>query len=334
MRRAMELAELGRGWTKTNPVVGAVLVKEDRIIGEGYHKKFGGLHAEREALADCRSRGEDPAGADLYVTLEPCCHYGKTPGAGIRQLREQGILVTEGVLQEECEYQNRVFFHYIQTKLPYVRMKYAMTLDGKIASASGKSQWITGEAAREQVHRMRHEMTGIMVGAGTVIADDPMLNCRLPQTKDPVRIVCDTTLRIPLKSRIVQTAEEQNTIIATCCQDEAKIREYQKYGCRIIVTEHADGKVDLKELMRQLGADGIESVLLEGGAMLNWSALEAGIVNEVYAYVAPKLFGGADAKSPVAGIGVDYPDDAYCLVSQRVQQVGEDILIAGELKNK
>lgn len=202
----------------------------------------------------------------------------------------------------------------------------------KIASASGKSQWITGEAAREQVHRMRHEMTGIMVGAGTVIADDPMLNCRLPQTKDPVRIVCDTTLRIPLKSRIVQTAEEQNTIIATCCQDEAKIREYQKYGCRIIVTEHADGKVDLKELMRQLGADGIESVLLEGGAMLNWSALEAGIVNEVYAYVAPKLFGGADAKSPVAGIGVDYPDDAYCLVSQRVQQVGEDILIAGELK--
>ena len=360
MRRAMELAELGRGWTKTNPVVGAVLVKEDRIIGEGYHKKFGGLHAEREALADCRSRGEDPAGADLYVTLEPCCHYGKTPpctqavieagishvfvgaedinplvaGAGIRQLREQGILVTEGVLQEECEYQNRVFFHYIQTKLPYVRMKYAMTLDGKIASASGKSKWITGEAAREQVHRMRHEMTGIMVGAGTVIADDPMLNCRLPQTKDPVRIVCDTTLRIPLKSRIVQTAEEQKTIIATCCQDEARIREYQKYACRIIVTERADGKVDLKELMRQLGADGIESVLLEGGAMLNWSALEAGIVNEVYAYVAPKLFGGADAKSPVAVMGVDHPDDAYHLVNQRIQQVGEDILITGELKNK
>ena len=174
---------------------------------------------------------------------------------------------------------------------------------------------------------MRHEMTGIMVGAGTVIADDPMLNCRLPQTKDPVRIVCDTTLRIPLKSRIVQTAEEQNTIIATCCQDEAKIREYQKYGCRIIVTEHADGKVDLKELMRQLGADGIESVLLEGGAMLNWSALEAGIVNEVYAYVAPKLFGGADAKSPVAGMGVDHPDDAYCLVSHlavKYRVVAED----------
>ena len=255
-------------------------------------------------------------------------------GAGIRQLREQGILVTEGVLQEECEYQNRVFFHYIQTKLPYVRMKYAMTLDGKIASASGKSQWITGEAAREQVHRMRHEMTGIMVGAGTVIADDPMLNCRLPQTKDPIRIVCDTTLRIPLKSRVVQTAGKQKTIIATCCQDETKIREYQKYGCRIIVTEHADGKVDLKELMRQLGAAGIESVLLEGGAMLNWSALEAGIVNEVYAYMAPKLFGGADAKSPVAGMGVDHPDDAYHLVNQRIQQVGEDILIAGELKNK
>ena len=357
MRRAIALAQKGEGQVSPNPLVGAVIVKDGKIIGEGYHEHYGQPHAERNALANCI---QSPEGATIYVTLEPCCHHGKQPpctdallaagirrvvigskdpnplvhGKGIRILREHGVEVTEQVLQDECDEMNEVFFHYIQTKLPYVRMKYAMTLDGKIASASGKSQWITGEAAREQVHRMRHEMTGIMVGAGTVIADDPMLNCRLPQTKDPVRIVCDTTLRIPLKSRIVQTAEEQNTIIATCCQDEAKIREYQKYGCRIIVTEHADGKVDLKELMRQLGADGIESVLLEGGAMLNWSALEAGIVNEVYAYVAPKLFGGADAKSPVAGIGVDYPDDAYCLVSQRVQQVGEDILIAGELKNK
>ena len=357
MRRAIELAAKGVGKVSPNPLVGAVIVKDGKVIAEGYHAKYGALHAERDAFLKLR---ESAKGADMYVTLEPCCHYGKQPpctqaiiengiknvyvgsddpnelvaGKGIKQLKDAGINVVTGVLKSECDALNPVFFHYITHKIPYVVMKYAMTLDGKIASASGKSQWITGEAAREQVHRMRHEMTGIMVGAGTVIADDPMLNCRLPQTKDPVRIVCDTTLRIPLKSRIVQTAEEQNTIIATCCQDEAKIREYQKYGCRIIVTEHADGKVDLKELMRQLGADGIESVLLEGGAMLNWSALEAGIVNEVYAYVAPKLFGGADAKSPVAGIGVDYPDDAYCLVSQRVQQVGEDILIAGELKNK
>ena len=249
-------------------------------------------------------------------------------------MRAHGIEVETGILKQECDALNEIFFHYIRTKRPFVLMKYAMTMDGKIATVTGDSKWITGEAARRQVHEDRNRCAAIMAGVGTVIADNPMLNCRLPQTKDPVRIVCDTTLRIPLKSRIVQTAEEQNTIIATCCQDEAKIREYQKYGCRIIVTEHADGKVDLKELMRQLGADGIESVLLEGGAMLNWSALEAGIVNEVYAYVAPKLFGGADAKSPVAGIGVDYPDDAYCLVSQRVQQVGEDILIAGELKNK
>ena len=357
MRRAIALAQKGEGQVSPNPLVGAVIVKDGKIIGEGYHEHYGQPHAERNALANCI---QSPEGATIYVTLEPCCHHGKQPpctdallaagirrvvigskdpnplvhGKGIRILREHGVEVTEQVLQDECDEMNEVFFHYIQTKLPFVILKYAMTLDGKIASASGKSQWITGEAAREQVHRMRHEMTGIMVGAGTVIADDPMLNCRLPQTKDPVRIVCDTTLRIPLKSRIVQTAEEQNTIIATCCQDEAKIREYQKYGCRIIVTEHADGKVDLKELMRQLGADGIESVLLEGGAMLNWSALEAGIVNEVYAYVAPKLFGGADAKSPVAGMGVDHPDDAYHLVNQRIQQVGEDILITGELKNK
>ena len=360
MYRALELAKKGTGAVNPNPLVGAVLVKDNRIIGEGYHQKYGQLHAERNAIADCYRRGENPAGAELYVTLEPCCHYGKTPpcteaiienkivkvyvgsndpnplvdGGGIAVLRAHGIEVETGILKQECDALNEIFFHYIRTKRPFVLMKYAMTMDGKIATVTGDSKWITGEAARRQVHEDRNRCAAIMAGVGTVIADNPMLNCRLPQTKDPVRIVCDTTLRIPLKSRIVQTAEEQNTIIATCCQDEAKIREYQKYGCRIIVTEHADGKVDLKELMRQLGADGIESVLLEGGAMLNWSALEAGIVNEVYAYVAPKLFGGADANSPVAGMGVDHPDDAYCLVSQRVQQVGEDILIAGELKNK
>ena len=358
MRRAMELAELGRGWTKTNPVVGAVLVKGDRIIGEGYHKKFGGLHAEREALADCRSRGEDPAGADLYVTLEPCCHYGKTPpctqaiieagishvfvgakdinplvaGGGIRQLREQGILVTEGVLQEECEYQNRVFFHYIQTKLPFVILKYAMTLDGKIATYTGASRWVTGEAARAHVHRMRNRYHAIMVGVGTVLADDPMLTCRLGKTENgvnPVRIICDTVLRTPLESQIVRTAKEVPTIIASCNRQEAMHMPYVEAGCQILVTPEKDGQVDLWDLMRQLGEQEIDSVILEGGGTLNWSALQAGLVQKVQAYVAPKLFGGATAKTPVEGQGFLKPAEAVTLSRTKVTALGSDWLIEG-----
>ena len=228
MRRAMELAELGRGWTKTNPVVGAVLVKEDRIIGEGYHKKYGELHAERNAIA---SLTESAEGAVIYVTLEPCCHHGKTPpcteaiieqkirkvvigsrdpnpkvaGKGVQMLREAGVTVVEDFMREECDQLNPVFFHYITTKTPYVVMKYAMTLDGKIATKTGASKWITGEAARKEVQHMRHQYMGIMAGIGTVLADDPMLNVRVEGWKSPVRIVCDSKLRIPPDSQIVST---------------------------------------------------------------------------------------------------------------------------------
>ena len=231
MRLALSLAEKGMGRTSPNPMVGAVIVKDGRIIGQGYHEAYGGLHAERNALLSC---SESPEGADLYVTLEPCCHYGKQPpctqailaagirrvavgctdpnplvaGKGIALLSSRGIQVTEPVLEEECRKLNRIFFHYIRTKRPFVVLKSAMTLDGKIACATGDSRWVTGETARAQVHRMRGRYRGIMVGIGTVLADDPMLNCRVEGGVDPVRIICDSNLHIPLASQIVKTASE------------------------------------------------------------------------------------------------------------------------------
>lgn len=355
MRLALELAEKGRGFVNPNPMVGAVIVKDGKIIGQGYHRKYGELHAERNALADCT---EDPKGAVLYVTLEPCCHYGKTPPcteaileAGIRRvvigamdanplvagkgaalLRERGVLVDTGVLKEECEEQNRVFFHYMNTGTPYVILKYAMTLDGKIATVTGASRWITGEIARAHVHRLRQECMGIMVGSGTVLADDPALNCRIEGGRDPVRIICDTSLRTPLDATVVTTAGTQRTILATSCGDETRQREYLERGCEIIVIPREGEHLDLGALMGELGKRNIDGILLEGGGTLNWSALSAGIVNEVQAYVAPKIFGGAGAKTPVAGPGVFLPEEAVHMRDMKVQKLGEDILVTARVE--
>lgn len=352
MRRAIDLAEKGRGWTAPNPVVGAVIVKNGQIIGEGYHQTYGGLHAERNALASCR---ESPAGADLYVTLEPCCHHGKTPpctdalleagigrvfigaadpnplvsGKGVQILRKAGVSVQEGVLQEACAEQNRIFFHYIRTGTPWVVLKYAMTLDGKIAAVTGKSRWITGEAAREHVHRMRHELTGIMVGSGTVLTDNPSLDCRIAGLKNPVRIVCDTTLSVPPDALVIQSAAAQRTILATACTDTERLKPYLAAGCEILPVIKDGAHLNLKQLMKALGRQGIDSILLEGGAGLHWAALASGIADEVCAYIAPKLFGGADAKTPVGGAGVASPAEAFRLEKQTVTDIGGDLLIRG-----
>lgn len=354
MRIALELAEQGKGWVNPNPMVGALVVKDSRIIGKGYHHRFGGAHAEREALAACT---ESPEGATLYVTLEPCCHYGKTPpcteaiiaagisrvvigsfdpnplvaGKGIESLRIHGILVTEGILEKECNELNEVFFHYIKTRTPFVVMKYAMTMDGKIAARSGESRWITGETAREKVHLDRHRFSAIMVGVGTVLADDPMLNTRLEGMKNPVRIICDTNLRTPLSSQVVKTAKEQKTIIATGVREKVRFHEYEKAGCRLLPVSVQEGRLDLKELMLVLGAEPIDSILLEGGQTLNWSALNSGIVKKVQAYVSPKLFGGIKAKSPVGGIGVEYPSQAFRLGPPGISRLGDDILLESEV---
>lgn len=359
MREALSLAQNGMGFVNPNPMVGAVIVKNGKIIGKGWHKHYGGLHAERNAFADCDSRGINCSGADMYVTLEPCCHHGKTPpcteaiiehgisrvfigsrdpnplvsGQGAEILKNHGIEVIEGILREECDSLNEIFMHYIITKTPFVTMKYAMTMDGKIACYTGESKWITGEAARERVQHERLRHSAIMVGAGTVITDDPMLTCRIENGRDPIRIVCDSNLRIPLSSNIIQTAKNIPTIIATVSEDNSKIQEYISHDCRIINTTPKNGKVDLRELMAILGKEGIDSILLEGGAELNWSALRSGIVKKVQTYISPKLFGGASAASPIGGIGVAYPADAFMLGESNIVRIGEDFLIESRLKN-
>ena len=355
MRMALKLAEKGCGLTAPNPMVGAVIVKDGRIIGQGLHEKYGQPHAERNALMSCTV---NPQGATMYVTLEPCCHYGKQPpcvdavleagisrvvigssdpnplvaGKGVAILRNCGVEVTENVLQKECDYLNKIFFHFIKTKRPFVSMKYAMTMDGKIAAYTGASKWVTGETARNHVHQQRNRFSGIMVGVGTVLADDPLLTCRAENGRNPVRIICDTHLRTPLKAQVVTTAKQVPTIIATCCTDTNRQEAYIKAGCRVLCLDEGHGHVDLFKLMERLGQEQIDSILLEGGGTLNWAALESGIVQQVQAYIAPKLFGGKYAKTPVEGMGVQTPDTAFLLKNSRLVHLGEDIMIESEVE--
>ena len=355
MRRAIALAKKGIGAVNPNPLVGAVIVKDGRIIAEGYHARYGELHAERSAIAALKESAE---GATIYVTLEPCCHHGKQPpcteavleqkiarvvigsrdpnplvaGKGAKILREAGVIVEEDFLREECDAINPVFFHYITTKTPYVVMKYAMTADGKIATKTGASKWITGEAARNEVQIMRYTYMGIMAGIGTVLADDPMLNVRLTGKRSPVRIICDSNLRIPLESRICQSAREYPVIVAYARENPDKIRALQTLGVESVYCPDERGTIDLKKLMLLLGEKGIDSILLEGGGTLNDSALRAGIVNKIYAFVAPKIFGGEGAKSPVAGIGVELPNDGVRMKLNEVKQIGDDLLLSYTIK--
>ncbi|MBR5635990.1 MAG: bifunctional diaminohydroxyphosphoribosylaminopyrimidine deaminase/5-amino-6-(5-phosphoribosylamino)uracil reductase RibD [Pseudobutyrivibrio sp.] len=354
MQRAIELAKLGAGFVNPNPMVGAVIVKNEKIIGEGYHKKYGELHAERNALRDC---SESPEGATMYVTLEPCCHYGKTlpcteaiiesgitrvvigtldvnpvvAGKGANILMEYGIKVEVGLLEKECKKLNRVFNKYMSTKLPYVVMKYAMTADGKIATTTGESKWITGDEARENVHRLRKNLSGIMVGVSTVILDNPSLDCRLDELSiNPVRIICDSYLRTPLDSNLVKTAGKIPTIIATSSENKKKVAEYEKLGCTVVKIGKTENGIDLNELMVEMGKQGIDSILLEGGGTLNYSALESKIVDEIHIHMAPKIFGGS-SKSPVEGLGISDINKAIKLNPISTSWAGEDLIIENEV---
>lgn len=359
MRRAIELAKLGEGWTNPNPLVGAVIVKNGVIIGEGYHHKYGDLHAERDALKNCKELGNNPEGATIYVTLEPCCHFGKQPpcihaikeagidkvivgsrdpnplvhGKGNQFLRENNIEVIEDFLRDECDTLNPIFFHYITTKTPYIALKYAMTLDGKIATKTGKSKWITGEEARHHVQSLRNKYFGIMAGIGTVIADNPMLNCRMEGGNNPVRIICDSKLRIPLDCQIVQTAKDIQTIVATCkdIENPEKIKKLEAAGVNIVKADRDSKRhIDLKCLMKILGEEyKIDSILVEGGSELNYSFIESKLVNHIYAYIAPKLFGGS-GKSPVGGEGIDTPDQAQSFKLISTKEINGDILLEYE----
>ena len=368
MRRAIALAKKGSGHVNPNPLVGAVIVKDGKILGEGYHECYGSLHAERNAIADAKKKGNSLEGSTIYVTLEPCCHYGKTPpcteaiieekiarvvvgsddpnplvaGKGFQILREKGIEVIPHFLKEECDAVNPVFFHYIRTQIPYVAMKYAMTMDGKIACHTGDSKWVTGEEAREHVQVLRNHYKGIMVGIGTVLADDPMLSCRMEGGRDPVRIVADSHLRIPLESQLVQTARRQPLIIACLPDvDAGKVKELESRGAQVWKIPGASmacgssgqetrEAVSLTALLKELGKQKIDGILLEGGGQLNESALQAGIVEKVYCYIAPKIFGGAQSKSPVEGFGKMRAADAWKFHRTGIREFGQDLLLEYE----
>ena len=366
MRRAIELAKKGSGHVNPNPLVGAVIVRDGEIIGEGYHECYGQLHAERNAIANAKKRGNSLEGSTIYVTLEPCCHYGKTPpcteaiieekiarvvvgsddpnplvsGKGFQMLREKGIEVIPHFLKEECDAMNHVFFHYIRTGTPYVAMKYAMTMDGKIACYTGDSKWVTGEESRAHVQTLRNHYKGIMAGIGTVLADDPMLNCRIEGGRDPIRIIADSHLRIPIDSQLVRTAGQQPLIVACLPDaDEEKAAQLQEKGVEVLripgvttadITEEQKEVISLPVLMKELGARKIDGILLEGGGQLNESALQAGIVDRIYCYIAPKIFGGAQAKTPVEGQGLTRAADAWQFNRIGMQEFGQDILLEYE----
>ena len=355
MAHALELAERGRGRTSPNPVVGALIVKNGTIIGEGWHRKCGENHAEINAFEDAAARGQDVSGADMYVTLEPCSHYGKTPpcakaiiekkmkhvyvglldpnplvaGRGIDMMREAGIQVQTNILEQECRRINEIFLKYITAQRPFVVMKTAMTLDGKIAAYTGDSQWVSGPESRQVVQQMRNSLTGIMVGIGTVLADDPQLTCRLEGGRDPIRIIADSHLRIPLDARVLK---DENCIIAAVkgC-DREKLSRLEERGISVILTEPKEGRVNLEELMARLGEQGIDSILLEGGGGLNEAALKAGIVDRAVTFLAPKFIGGRDAKTPVEGRGFDKMSQALTLNNMEVKKIGSDLLIQGRL---
>lgn len=357
MHQAMALAQKGEGAVNPNPLVGALVVIDGSVVAEGYHARYGDLHAERNAFADVECRGVDCSGATMYVTLEPCCHHGHQPpcteaviahrikrvvvglldpnplvaGKGLQLLREAGIEVDvidpQSALARQLRLQNRVFLRYITQHRPWIVAKYAMTLDGKVCTRTGDSRWISGPASRQRVHHLRKCLTGIVCGSGTVLADDPMLNTRIeddPQARNPIRIVVDRRLRIPLDCQLVKTAGLQPTIVVYAEGAEVqKVALLEEAGVRCWCCDSLEG------LVTRAAQERIDSLLLEGGGTLCEAFLREGLVDEVYAFVAPKIVGGAEAKTPVEGVGVVRMADALQLHGISVEQIAGDILIHG-----
>lgn len=384
MRRAIELARLGAGWTSPNPLVGAVITRDGRVIGEGFHERYGQAHAERNALAACV---ESPKGATLYVTLEPCCHWGKQPpcadaivdagiarvvvgsrdpnpvvsGGGVARLRQAGVHVDEDVLRGECDQLNPAFFCHIITGRPYVVAKWAMTMDGKIATYAGDSRWVSGPESRADVHELRHELSAVMVGIGTALADDPLLTARRPMpSNQPLRVVVDSRLRLPVESALVRTACDAPLLVATsCAEDSPKAQALRDLGIQVIRVADDEGgqvprspctdamrqvgagqvgtnvgslrlsgagnRVNLPALMDELGARDVDSVLVEGGGTLHGSLFEDGLVDRAVVYVASKVAGGAQAKTPVEGVGVAKMSDACAMTLTSAERSGDDL---------
>ncbi|MEW6584665.1 MAG: bifunctional diaminohydroxyphosphoribosylaminopyrimidine deaminase/5-amino-6-(5-phosphoribosylamino)uracil reductase RibD [Nitrospirota bacterium] len=351
MKRALRLAAKARGMTSPNPMVGAVLVKNNKIIAEDYHRRPGTLHAEALAV---KAAGKSAAGSTLYVNLEPCCHTEKrTPpctkalinagirkvvvgmpdpnpkvsGKGVRELKDAGIDVKSGVLEDESKRLNEAYIKFITTGKPFVILKVAMTLDGKIATPEGQSKWITGEKARREVHRLRGSVDAILTAIGTVKADDPQLTVRIKgERKQPSRIVIDPELEIPSKARLLATPPE--TIIITRRHDH-KMEYLRKSGIDIIPFQ---GKLDLNWLMKQLAAKGIVSVLVEGGSSLNAHVLEDGVADKVMFFIAPKIIGGRESFPAIGGKEFRRLEEAYRVHNTRIRKIGEDFLIEGYVR--
>ncbi len=363
MKRALSLAARGIGKTTPNPMVGAVIVNQGRIVGQAYHQQAGKPHAEILAL---HKAGPRARGGVLYVTLEPCCHLDKrTPpcvplliqsgltrvcvampdpnphvsGEGLQRLKKAGIQVVVGVMEQEAQQLNEVYRHWIRTGRPFVTLKGAMTLDGKIATKTGQSKWITGEQSRRDVHRVRSQVDAVMVGLGTILADNPDLSARgikhaMRQRvgRQPVRIVLDSHLRIPVKAKVLTWIHEQPTIICTTAPaSKHKMKGLTDRGAQVWVLPKKKGMVSLKATLGKLGKIGISTVLIEGGSSLNASALQEGLVNQVRLYVAPKLLGGQDAKSWIGGASPKTIDQALALTNAEYKKIGQDWLIVGNL---
>jgi diaminohydroxyphosphoribosylaminopyrimidine deaminase/5-amino-6-(5-phosphoribosylamino)uracil reductase len=351
MKLALALARRGLGKTSPNPMVGAVIVKNGRIVGQGYHERFGGPHAEVNAINDAKGNLN---GAALYVTLEPCCHKGKkTPpcldtllkykwkrvvvgtldpnpkvnGRSIEILKQKGIETSVGVLKEECQSLNEVYFKYIQTGIPFVTLKFAQTLDGRIATATGDSKWISSEPSLKWAHRLRSLHDAVLVGVGTVLKDDPQLTVRLVQGRNPTRVVADSRLRIPLNSKILKDLESAPAFIAATSQaDIEKTFALNVMGIEVLTTrEDSEGMVDLKELLRQLGRRNISSVLVEGGATTITSFIRQGLADKIVAIIAPRIMGrGVEA---VGDLGILNVGRALKLSFDKIYRKGEDLII-------
>jgi diaminohydroxyphosphoribosylaminopyrimidine deaminase/5-amino-6-(5-phosphoribosylamino)uracil reductase len=357
MKLALRLAARGAGWVSPNPMVGAVVVKEGQVVGRGYHRRAGAPHAEVEALA---AAGAAARGADLYVTLEPCNHQGKTPpctqailAAGVRRviiaardpnpqvtgggadfLATRGLDVAMGLMAAEARRLNEAWLHYVNCKRPWVIAKAACSLDGKIATVGGESQWLTGEAARGLGHRLRHRVDAIVVGIGTILADNPQLTTRLPggRGKDPIRIVLDSRLRLPLTARLLKLDSEALTWVATTSQAPPEtIRAFTARGAQVLVLPADAGRVSLPALLAELGARQVQSLLVEGGAETLGTFFDRRLVNQFYFFYAPKILGGQLALGMVGGQGIVHLGEAHIAKNLSVRRVGGDLLVSGYL---
>jgi diaminohydroxyphosphoribosylaminopyrimidine deaminase/5-amino-6-(5-phosphoribosylamino)uracil reductase len=354
MNRALELAERGRGHVEPNPLVGAVIVRDGKLVGEGWHQKYGQVHAEVNALA---AAGQNAGGATLYVTLEPCCHHGKTPpctdavlaagitrvvaamsdpfplvaGKGADQLQAAGVTVEVGICEPEARHLNAPYLTLVQKGRPYIHAKWAMTLDGKIATRSRDSKWISGEASRRVVHEIRGRMDAILVGVGTVLADDPRLTARGPHARVPARIVLDTRGRIPLECQLVVTARQVPTFVfTTAAMPDAKREALMAHGCGVEVVSGSPC-LDPAEVLQRLGQWRYTNVLVEGGAGILGSFLDARVIDEVHVFIAPILAGGESALSPIGGSGVEKIAEALRLSKVEVELFDGDLYLHGVL---